>query len=142
MRIANIPPQMWMTTAMQAAAPEVVYVGPAPQTDPQSRALATLFAKVHHPSHAAFVYILLHVDATVIYAGKARNPVARLAKHRRREWWDEVYNLVLLRVEGETEREADATALYVEALAIKHLAPYWNIAGVDARAMNKRGVYA
>lgn len=141
MRIAQIPPEMWLTHVMQAARPEVVYLGPAPKTDGHTQQIEQLLPHFTHHSKAAFVYVLLHCDAEVVYIGKSRNLVGRFSKHRRREWWSEVHNLLLLRVEGATERDADALAFHVEALLIKRLSPPWNIAGIDERPMNKRGAY-
>ena len=142
MWIANIPAEMWLDPALQAARPELVFLGPAPQSDVATRTAAGLFAHIAWHSRSAYVYILLHRDASAIYVGKTRNPVGRFSKHRRREWWSEVHNLVLLRVEADTSENADTLAFHVESLFIKRLCPDWNVVGVDDRPRWKRGVYA
>lgn len=140
MRIATIPAALWDMPAMRAADPEVVYLGRMPQRGGDCRDAARLFPRAYHPSSAAYVYILLHVDGSAVYVGKARDPLARFTKHRRREWWEEVYHLLLLRVEGASVDHADVLALGVEALCIRHLSPTYNVAGVFRRS--NRGVFA
>lgn len=141
MRIAQIPAEMWLTDVMQAARPEVVYLGPAPQNDLDTARASSLLPRFDYRSQVAFVYVLLHVDGEAVYVGKSRSLEGRFRKHRQREWWSEVYHLLLLRVEGATRYEADALAFHVESLLIKRIAPPWNVAGVDQRPMNKRGAY-
>lgn len=138
--IGVIPNRLWDAPAMRSADPEVVYLGPMPQAPSDYYAASILFqptARRH-----AFVYLLLACDGSVIYVGKARRPGNRFDKHRRREWWDEVESLILLRVGAEVVEDADVLALHVESLLIRRFDPPYNVAGARRRPGCYRGEFA
>lgn len=137
--IGAIPSEFWDAPEFRAFDPEVVYLGRMSDTPHDYYRAANLFPP-YAPSHA-FVYLLLACDGSVLYAGKARTPGQRFDRHRRRDWWDEVALLCLLRVSGETAEAADTAALWVESVAIRRLDPTYNIAGARRRPGFSRGRY-
>lgn len=136
-RIGWIPATFWMTPAMQAAEPEVVFFGAMPARSADYYAASALMPP--RGNKAAYIYFLLACDGSLLYVGKARTPGNRFDKHRRKEWWGEVVTLLLVRVSGSTLEEANLLALHVESLALRQLNPVYNIAGVNPRPRGSRG---
>lgn len=140
MHVGCIPIGFWDSVSMRAAEPEIVYFGAMPQVPKVYYPLAHLTPTLWRGA-SAFVYLLLACDGSVLYAGKAREPGNRFDKHRRKHWWDEVALLLLIRVMGTNQSEADTVALHVESLAIKQLDPIYNVAGARRRPNMPRGVF-
>lgn len=120
-----IDPGFWERLTVRALSPKIVYVGRFPERSRDYYALTPLVS-----ARTAYVYMLFSYCGSLLYVGRARRPGNRFDKHRRRDWWPEVYDVLLVQVQGEDRASTHAYVDKLERLAIRHLSPIHNVAGV------------
>lgn len=126
MYIYPFPDSFWNRTSVRAITPTPAYIGPFPHGDQD------MIAITRSAPARAYVYVVMS-DWEVLYVGKTVNPVGRFSNHRcHKWWWPTSGRLVLLAIDGEDQRDAEAAALHLERIAIRVLRPIYNIAGVPA----------
>ena len=128
-----LPASFWEHRALRAIAPEV-WSGPLPADGAGFEVLAPRDPWSAVPARA-YVYILGGMgQLDILYVGKTVDLPTRMSSHRcSTPWWSPSGHLTLLTVWGEDRPVAEAAALHLEAVAIHHLRPIWNVVGRQDR---------
>ena len=114
-------PETFWTVTPRALGTEVAFTGPMPTRPKDYYDLG---------GRDGYGYVYLLAGEFLVYVGKSWCPGNRFDKHRRRDWWDLVDHLTLLRVRGDSTTETEALMDGLETFAIRRLLPVANVAKV------------
>lgn len=119
--------EMFRPVSVQAFEPDPVYDGPLPSSLDAVRRMSD-----RDDGASGWVYVFTaQALQQVLYVGMSLTPAARFEKHRQLKPWFLLADwYTLVRLNAEDRAEARAVARYVEAVTIRHFAPWGNRAGL------------
>lgn len=121
MRIRGTKPEFWKSRRISSVSTELAFDGQFPSGRHPYVGLPKSGANFE------FVYLLLSSIGSPIYVGRSWRPADRFTKHRRKDWWQGVEHLTLIRVYGASRLDATVQTAFVERVLIEELAPSGNL---------------